>query len=265
VNPATPPTVSARITPYELILEPLERSAFPAIRAEAETRGRDPRRRDQFLMLGFVGATLSDITPDDAPPDALDEYAELLYQGYQFWSFGRRLYAFSEPVTAHLTAPEYPLAGWYLAGPPACYLQFPYQRLWARVSAEAPFEPVDGCFVVVDDTAPAADAGAHLRVLLVLGVRRDRPGISLVSYRTDLDPATPQRYAEAPWRSGALPFANAIPGGERKGYKTIATTSELQALVIRALHYLDAHPRELVAHDASGEDGTTRLPYVEVR
>ena len=46
-----------------------------------------------------------------------------------------------------------------------------------RVTAEAPYEPVDGCFAVVDDTEPAPGAGAHLRIQLVLGLRADRPGV----------------------------------------------------------------------------------------
>jgi hypothetical protein len=257
--------VSARITPYELILEPLESTVFPAIRAEAEQRGRDARRRDQFLLLGSAGAALEEMMADDAPSEAVDEYGELLYQGYQFWSFGRRLYSFGPDVTALLTAKEYPMDRWILAAPPSCYLQFPYQRLWARVGADEPFEPVDGCFVVVDETAPAPDAGAHLRAQLVLGVRTDRPGVSLMSYRTDLDPNTVSKLARTPWREGTVPFANAIPGGERKGYLTIATTSELEALVLRALNYLDTHPRSLVARPGARTEGETHLPNVEVR
>lgn len=257
--------MSARVTPYELILEPLESTVFPTIRAEAEQRGKDPRRRDQFLLLGSVGAALEDIAVDDAPSDALDEYGELLYQGYQFWSYGRRLYSFGAEVTERLTANEYPMGQWILAAPPSCYLQFPYQRLWARVGVDEPFEPADGCFVVVDETAPAPEAGAHLRAQLVLGVRAGRPGVSLMSYRTDLDPHAVSSLARAPWREGAAAFANAIPGGERKGYRTIATTSELEALVLRAFNYLDTRPGALVAVPGSTKEGSTHLPYVEVR
>jgi hypothetical protein len=256
--------VSARITPYELILEPLESTVFPSIRAEADQRGTDTRRRDQFLLLGFVGATLADIIPDEAPAEALDEYGELLYQGFQFWDFGRRLYVLTEEATAELVSPSYTLGDWHLAAPPACYIQLPYQRFWARVSAEAPFEPVDGCFAVVDDTLPRPDAGAHLRLQLVLGLRADRPGISLMSYRTDLDPATPGKLAEAPWRADAAPFANALPGGERKGYLSLSTTSELEALVLRVFHYLERRVGELRAEEGSSAPGETHLAHVVV-
>jgi len=256
--------MAARLTPYELILEPLEGTAFPAIRAEAEQRGSDTRRRDQFLLLGTVGATLQDIISDDAPAESIDEYGELLYQGYQFWTFGRRLYVLTEPVTELLTQPTFDVGTWQLAAPPSCYLQFPYQRLWARVSAESPFEPVDGCFVVVDDTEPVPQGGAHTRTQLVLGFRADRPGISLVSYRTDLNPHRSAQYANAPWREEGPAFANVLPGGERKGYKSLATTSELEALVLRTLYYLDTHTAALVAEDGSTEEGATRLAHVIV-
>ncbi|HEU4585808.1 MAG TPA: hypothetical protein VFR95_08660 [Gemmatimonadaceae bacterium] len=260
-----PRVPAARLTPYELILEPLESSIFPAIRAEAEQRGKDARRRDQFLLLGTVAAALGEMMADDAPSEAVDEYGELLYQGFQFWAFGRRTYFFGDDVAELLSVPEYAMDSWILAAPPACYLQFPYQRFWARVGADEPFEPADGCFVVVDDTAPAPQAGAHLRVQLVLGVRTDRPGVSLMSYRTDLDPYSVSRLARTAWREGSAPFSNAIPGGERKGYHTLATTSELEALVLRALHYLDTNPRALIPHPGSSIEGESRLPWIEVK
>lgn len=255
----------ARITPYEALLQPLETVAWPPAREEAAQRGTDPRRRDQFVLLGTVGATLRDIIPDDAPADAVEEYAELLYQAFQFWSFGKRLYVLSPEALEVLAAPGYSLGTWELAGPPSCYVQFPAQRVWARVAADAPFEPVDGCFIVVDDTAPAPQAGTHLRALLVLGLRPERPGISLVAYRTDLDPRTAAAHAEHPWREDAAPFANAIPGGERQALRAITTTSELEAIVLRTLHYLDRNPARLVAREpAQPGEGDTALPHTEV-
>jgi hypothetical protein len=260
-----PPGVTCpRLTPYELILGHLEPTIWPAIREEAAARGTDSRRRDRFVLLGHVGAALQDMIPDDVPADAIEEYADLLYQGYQFWDFGRRLYLFDVAVTEGLAAPEMELGNWVFAGPPSCYLQLPYQRFWARVASGAPYEPVDGCFVVVDETEPAPDAGAHLRLLLVLGLRADRPGISLVSYCTDLDPATAAARGRRPWREDAAPFANAIPGGASRGLHTIVTTSELEAFVIRALAYFDQNPERLILHPGSEVEGASRLPYVHV-
>ncbi|HET7585710.1 MAG TPA: hypothetical protein VFK13_12420 [Gemmatimonadaceae bacterium] len=251
-------------TPYELVIAPLEESVFPAIRSEAEQRGTDPRRRDQFILLGHVGATLAAMEPEDAPPDALQEYAEVLYQGFQFWRWGRRLYVFDETVTAALLAPRVELRDWELAAPPACYLRFPYQRLWARVADEALFEPLDGCFVTCDDRDAQGGGPTHLRVLAVLGARSERAGLSLVTHTLDLAPADVSRSADAPWRDGAPPFANALPGGERNGYRAVVTISELEALVLRALHHLDRHSETLTAEPPPAGERHTHLAYTAV-
>jgi len=110
-----------------------------------------------------------------------------------------------------------------------------------------------------------ADSGVHLRVQMGLGLRPDRPGVSLVSYRDDIDPTKVAARAMRTWRADGAPYANTIPGGERMGYRTLATTSELEALVIRGFHYLDTHPDRLerVTED-TGEDAS-HLPYVRVR
>ena len=49
------------------------------------------------------------------------------------------------------------------------------------------------------------------------------------------------------------------------GYRTLATTSELEALVIRAFHYLDTHPDRLERVQETGGEGVTQLPYIRVR
>jgi hypothetical protein len=256
--------MTARLTPYELVLEPLEIVAFPAIRAEAEQRGTDTRRRDQFVLLGHVGATLREIVPDDSPAEALEEYAELLFHGFQFWMFGRRLYVVDDASADRLTAPTFEMRGWEIAAPPAAYVQLPYQKIWARVEAEAPYEPVDGFFIVVDDTEPAPDAGAHLRVQLVLGLRPDRPGLSLISYRTDLHPKAGVLRGVRPTREDGTAFANVIPGGERRNYRTVVTTGELEALALRTLFLLDRESERLEPHAGLEANGDSHLPHVLV-
>ena len=117
---------------------------------------------------------------------------------------------------------------------------------------------------MVDDTEPRPDAGAHLRVQLVLGLRPERPGISLVSYRTDLDPALVAAVATAPQRESGEAFSNVILGGERQGYRTLLTTGELEAFAIRALAHLDRNPRTLIAHEAgAGSEDETDLRWIE--
>lgn len=259
-------TADARLTPYELILQPLEDDVFPGIRAEAEQRGRDALEHDDFLLLGLVGATLSSMIADDAPAEAVDQYGELFWQGYRFWTSGRRFYTFGESITASLLASTYDMDAWQLAAPPSCYLQFPNQRLWARVAPNAPFEPVDGCFVTANDSSSEHGTHVDVRVLLVLGLRPERPGISLVFDRIELDARdAPERAAQA-WSDAEPAFATSLPGGERRGLRVVATRAELETLVLRALHALDARPKLLVAHSAreSPPDDGSRLSYVDV-
>lgn len=256
-----------RVTPYELILEALEADAFSEIRAEAEQRGRDALRHDDFLLLGLVGATLSSMIADDAPPEAVDQYGELLWQGYRFWAAGRRFYVFGESVTSKLIAPRYNMSGWHLAAPPSSYLQFPNQRFWTRVALDAPFEPVDGCFVTADEITADGRTVVDLRILLVLGLRPERPGVSLVIERLEIAPRDAEERAGAPWMAGDDAFSTSLPGGEKRGLRTLSTQGELEALVIRSLHTLDTRAKQLVAHPAqpSAPAGTSRLAYVEVR
>jgi hypothetical protein len=199
--------------------------------------------------------------PDEASADALTQAAELLWQGWRSWDSGARLYVISEGAAARLTAAGYSAAAWRFAAPPACYLQLPYQRFWARVAADAAYEPVDGCFVSVREPSP----GAHeISILAVLGLRRDRPGVSLIVHRATLADADVAAHAGDPWREGAAPFENAIPGGELMGYRTLATASELEALVLRALRELDANSPALVGAPGTAGEGESALPHVLV-
>jgi hypothetical protein len=242
-------------------MEPLAGHFFPALRDELAQRHGDGGDRDAFLLLAHAGAALKQMLPDDSDPAAFDQAAELLWQSWRFWDTGARLYVLSDAAAARLTAPDYAISGWRFAAPAAAYLQLPYQRLWARVSDAAAYEPVDGCFLAAREIA----GGAHeLRMLAVLGLRRERPGVSLIMHHATVDDSNVAERASHPWREGAPPFANAIPGGERKGYQTMATVNELEALAVRALHLLDAHSPALTRAEGGSAAGESALAHVLV-
>ncbi|HXY31020.1 MAG TPA: hypothetical protein VEI06_09950 [Gemmatimonadaceae bacterium] len=254
----------ARLTPYELLLHPLEGRDFPAIRAEAEERRVDASDRDQILLLGATAGVLEQWVGEDTPPEAIDEFGELLFHGFEFWSTGRRLYLLSERTVSLLAQPSYAMADWALAAPPSSYLQLPYQRFWSRVSPHAPFEPVDGIFVATRDLGTGREGAIELRALMVLGLRPERPGISLIPARLVVRRGEESRFASPPWRGDGPPFANALPGGERKGYRAIVTADELTALVVRALHVLDTRTTDLRLREATPGGEASALPSVEV-
>ena len=242
-----------------MLLAPLAEELFPALTAELARRGGDGGDRDTFLLLAATGAALKQMLPDDAPTGALEQAAELLWQGWRFQDAGARLYVLGDALTERLLSPGYSAAAWRFAAPPACYLQLPYQRVWARVSDDAAYEPLDGIFCA----ARAVENGAHeLSLLAVLGLRPDRPGISLLRHRAVLTDDDAAARAARPWRAGAAPFTNAIPGGELMGYRTLATVSELEARALRTLQFLDTNSAALLSRGGSAAADESALPHV---
>ena len=211
------------------------------------------------MLAGHVGVVLDEMLADQADADASVQAAELLWQVWRCWEAGVRLYVLSEDAAARLTVPAYDAGAWRFAAPPACYVQLPYQRAWGRVAETAAYEPVDGWFVAARDVGD----GAHeVSILAMLGLRRDRPGVSLVPHRVVLSDVEVRERIAHPWREGAAPFTNAIPGGELMGYRTLATSSELESLVLRTLHALDTGSQALVRAEGGAGESESRLAHV---
>jgi hypothetical protein len=201
----------------------------------------------------------------DAGADAVEQASELLWHAWRFARTGSRLYVIDDAAAARLIEAETAREPWRFAASPSCYVQLPYQRVWARVSEQAAYEPVDGWFAA----ARTLSGGAHeIALLAVLGLREDRPGVSLLAHRASLAEHDVTEHLAHPWREGAPPFANAIPGGERMGYRTLATRSELEALALRTWRALDEGASALERHEGVSEGGananTTRLAHVHL-
>ncbi len=236
----------ARLTPYELAFSSTQFQAelFPAIRAEAA--GTSAASPDAFLMLGTVGRTLRELRPGDAevrageatlpPPEAVHDYGRVLFQAWQFWSWGLRLFVLDGPLTRHLLGALPPIGEWDLAAPhPAGYVQLPRNLLWARVHAEAPAEPVDGFFWTTDQDA---GAGTRLDLLLVLGMNALRPGFSILEAGASLPAPAPGHWADLEARPDEPDFTNRLPGGELSGLFGIVSVAEALKLASRVFHYI---------------------------
>jgi hypothetical protein len=265
------------VTPYELVFGDavFEDRVFPDIRAEAEAQAEDPTRRDRFGFLTIAADAVRELVPTDATAEQLEEYRLLFYHGFNFWRFGRRLYTL-EPATARYLVEAAPrLAGWELRLPyPGVYVQLPPRLFWASIDLESPPEPVDGFFAVQSDGIdPLGPGFSDLQVLMVLGVRRDRAGFSVIAFDTEVGPGIPADWAEAPGRDGAPDFASTLPGGEMAGLYSILTNTEALKLLARALWYIETHAGELPpetaperrAGDREGSIPLTRLPFHRVR
>jgi hypothetical protein len=264
------------LTPYELAFgDPgFETRIFPGILREAEAMHEDPARRDRFGFLGRVSEALRDLVPPDAPLEMLEEYRGLFFQAFNFWRFGRRLFSLEQSVARYLVEAPPQLDGWDFVLPhPSLYVQLPPRLFWASIATDAAPEPVDGFFVTMArGHDPLGPAYGDLNVLMVLGVRRDRAGFSVIPFDTEVGPGISDTWMEAPGREGAADFANILPGGEMAGLYSILTNTEALKLLARTLWYIQSHPGlitpEMAAErrheDRGGSVPLSRLPYQRV-
>lgn len=240
----------ARLTPYEIAFGDagFEAGVFPRLRAEADERGVEAAARERFAFLSVAGEALRELVPPDAPPEALEQHRALLFHAFNFWRFGRRMYLLDAPVARFLVEAAPMLAGWGFALPyPSVYLQLPANLFWASVAPDATPEPVDGFFVtatVADD--PLGPPYQRLEALMVLGVRRDRAGFSVIPFGTEVGSGIAAVWAEASGREGGSDFENVLPGGEIAGLYSILTTTEALKLLARAFWYVHAHPADVI-------------------
>ncbi|HET6230736.1 MAG TPA: hypothetical protein VFE05_11755 [Longimicrobiaceae bacterium] len=265
-----------RLTPYEMVFGEagFESAIFPALLREADERGEDPARRERFAFLTVGSDALRDVIPADAPAEALEQHRALLYHSFNFWRFGRRLYTLEAPVARYLVEAAPTLADWDLAMPhPSVYVQLPPQLFWASISPDATPEPVDGFFAVeTRGNDPLGPAYRELTALMVLGMRRERAGFSIIPFDTEVGPGIAADWAEAPGRDGARDFASVLPGGEMAGLYSILTSAEALKLLARALWYVDQNPDLVLAehaperrtHDRPGSIALSHLPYSRV-
>jgi hypothetical protein len=243
-------TTRARVTPYELVFttDEMETRVFPGIQSEAERAGVDPLHHDRFQLLAAAGQAVRDVVPAEAPPEAVEQYRALLYHAFNFWRFQKRVYL-AEPAVARFLVEAAPrMQGWEFQPPhPSIYLQLPANLFWASISPDSKPEPVDGFFATVaPENDPMGGPYQRVHLLMVLGIRRDRAGFSVIPLDTEAGPGIPAAWAEAAGRQGGRDFENILPGGEISGLYSILTTTEVLKLAGRLLWYVDRFPADVL-------------------
>lgn len=262
-----------RITPYEVAFSsgPYEAEIFPAIAADATHHRSDPLRLDPFTLLPATGEAVRSFVPPEAPPEAIEQYRILLYHGFNYWNLGRPTYLV-HPATARFLVEAQPrMEGWELVLPrPSLYVQLPHNLFWGSVTPESTPEPVDGMFVTAAPVkGPSGEMFRRLEVLLVLGLRRDRAGFSVIPFDTEAGPGIAAVWAEGGRRESGGDFENILPGGEISGLYSLLTVGEVLKLLGRILWYIDAFPADVSgemiappsASDAPGTARRSRVPY----
>jgi hypothetical protein len=205
--------------PWTALVEVLGEAPFEEIRGDLAAAGTDPYEYDAFVLAGAVGRVLRELVPDDAPAEAVTSYLRLLHALFLHWAGGRQVRTASrERLSARLAAPAAPPP----PAPGACYLQLPERLVWAAPSDGAAHEPLDGLFVVATPS--------QIRVLAVLGFRREREGF------TTIDATAPLPAPDLSTRAdGSAPFASVLPAGDRMGFHSLTSETELIWLALLAL------------------------------
>jgi len=231
----------ARRTPYEIGIpgRAFAEQTFGAIREEAEARGIDPGDPGAFLLLGEVGRALRELQGEERGGEALQRFGALLYHAFHFHAAGEPLLLLeTEASRALVEGTPAAVTVWSGALPSdAGYLQLPRHLFWSAAVGDEPAEPVDGVFWT---RVP----GEQVSFLVALGVRDDRPGISVM----DIPPlriADAPRWLSEPAREGGEDFRTTLPGGELDRLYSLLTAGEVLKLMARVFGSLEARPEGL--------------------
>jgi hypothetical protein len=219
--------MTARTHPYDLVFNAELEGRLDAISAEAAERDVDTRNPDRLGLLLSAGELLRELMPDDAPAEAIQQVARLIYHCYHYRANGKQNFQIEEAVLRELLATGF-VAGPGQVRPPADagYVMLPRNRVWSRITEDAHAEALDG-FFFSDDW-----------VLFVLGLMSGRPGFSIMEVDTARAEAEVTSVAELKARVDGEDFANVLPGGELQGHFAITNTAEAIKLAVRCFWQL---------------------------
>lgn len=248
-----------RRTPYELAFPDLEdaRARFTAFEAEAREREADVEDDPAaFVMLASVGQALRALRGPDEKADLIRQHGRLLWHAYRLWKAGE------EPALLTLHALRYLLDpgtafSWDGALPaPAGYAQLPQHLVWIRGGDEDRPESMDGFFW-------AGTGDGRLFLLVALGMRSDRPGLTVVPIE-GLPLADAPTWTDGTMRPGGGDFASDMPGADLEGLYEVRSAGEAVKLAARALRHLgtvEGERREAGPEPAEGEAPPSRLRH----
>ena len=212
----------SRLHPFDFAFAELATSRFPAIREEAGGASVDLAA---MARLPATQQLLRDVTsPDPADPNplAVAEYMMSLFVAFRYWHAGQHTVPVDKDslrrAIAHPVSDEPPVS------PEACYIELPVQWFWATIGENHPYEPLEGMFVVRNDSDP------QLTVVAVLGLRPDRDGFSQITVSATV---ADMRAAAATRREP--PFGPVMDGGRGAGFLSVTSEGELLHLTHLAL------------------------------
>jgi len=221
-----------RITPYDLVFgapgwdaDRLDLVAQQAAQAGADSPG-------ALAQLPAAGMLLRELLHDEAGTAHADVFAQLaalLFHCVRFRDAGRTVFRFDEAALRRALG-SVPAAG--VAAPlPSAYLQLPRNVVWVRAEDDSAAEPADGFFW---NATPL-----RLDLLLVLGLRAGRPGLTLIDVTLEGEHDLGE-WARNTARVDGDDFANILPGGELMSYHALTSHAEMIKFAARCFATLSA-------------------------
>ena len=211
-----------RLTPYELAFGPIAGERFPGLRSGMTTAGRNPRNRDEFVLVKDVVELLRDLRPEESQSEGIGELVALCHAAYLHWLEGEAVVSVDRDG---LTAMVKGLPARARPADRSFYLELPVGRVWGAATSVASLEPLDGCFV-----QPGSDG---LGLVAVFGVQPGRPGFTVATI-------SGPRHRHLARLDGTALFAPRFEGGAAAGLFEVAGEEELLELVYRALDLIPA-------------------------
>jgi hypothetical protein len=245
----------ARITPYELLLpeEGFEEERFPMIREEARKRQANISDPERFALLSEAGAVLRDIRGENDAPQLIQQHGILLFHAFHFWQEGLPFFQLETGVVRYLVEAG-PKSGEWAPSLPglAGYVQLPQHLFWVPGGGDIPPESLDGFFWSMPD-------GEMLSLLVVMGIRRDRPGLSVVPLPA-LPFSTAGEWAAMQARPEGKDFHSSLPGAELENLYALEAGAEAVKLATRVFWYLDVFPGSVAEGIQAPEGGEGPMP-----
>jgi hypothetical protein len=240
----------ARVTPYELMLPELTFAdqRFPLIEEEAKERMADLSDPERFALLSEAGAVLRKVRGEEDDPQLIYQLGVLLFHAFHFWKEGLPFYQLTTGVGRYLATSGPESGAWAPSLPGrAGYVQFPQHLFWVPGGEDVTPESLDGFFW----SAPERE---NLSLLIAMGIRRDRPGLSVIPLPT-LPLSAAGEWAAMTVRPDGGDFRSSLPGAEIENLYSLEAGAEAVKLAMRVFWYLDVFPASVAEGTRGPDDG----------
>jgi hypothetical protein len=125
-------------------------------------------------------------------------------------------------------------------------VQLPHHLFWVSGDAENPAESLDGFFWAAPD-------GESLSLLVAMGMRRDRPGLSVVPLPT-LPLTSAAEWIRMKVRPEGRDFASSLPGADLDRLYALEAGAEAVKLAMEVFWYMDVFPGAVAAGASRSEE-----------